>query len=308
MLLDHVKPMPGSSTLPKFMLERKLEEANMFNFDVTSYSLKYARCQMIEMYNDEMAEDAGGSGDNNEDYDYDTVLQKQRFAVFRLCPSSNCSSSSQFGCSANYGEYLVDLSTYLMVMQEFNEQKKESYCQYCEECANGNNRKLNEDGEDGEGENEGEGEGENEGEGEEDNEGEGENDGNDNQNDENNANANYCQDSACSNYSSVCEEEEQNQYNVAIDYDEYLECTEIEAEGQYDSYGNELKLYVGPHCASNNVGIKLDLFYDEFCTEYAGGKYNLSTVTGLSFSSSGLSEYYQSECISCKESVRRYCI
>jgi len=151
----------------------------MFRFDVESYSLKYAKCQMIEMFTDEVAEQAGQNGDV---YVYDTILQKQKFAVFRLCPTSSCSASKNFGCDNTYGEYLIDLSVYLQTMQEFNEQKKESYCQLCEECAAGNgrnqyNRKL--DGAEEE--------------------------------------VNYCTDSACTNYLNTCEEKEYDEYNELCD-------------------------------------------------------------------------------------------
>ena len=38
---------------------------------------------------------------------YDTVLQKQKFAVFRLCPTSSCSASKNFGCDNTYEEYFM---------------------------------------------------------------------------------------------------------------------------------------------------------------------------------------------------------
>ena len=37
-------------------LNRNLDEANIFRFDVESYSLKYVKCQMIEMFTDEVSE------------------------------------------------------------------------------------------------------------------------------------------------------------------------------------------------------------------------------------------------------------
>jgi len=245
-------------------LSRNLDEANMFRFDVESYSLKYAKCQMIEMFTDEVAEQAGQDGDG---YVYDTVLQKQKFAVFRLCPTASCSASKNFGCDSSYGEYLIDLSVYLQTMQEFNQQKQESYCQYCEDCAAGNdqyNRKL--DGAEEE--------------------------------------VNYCTDSACTNYLDTCEEKEYDEYNEPIDYDEYLECKGAELVQEIYENGEEVELYIGPHCSSN--GIKLGLYYDDLCTSYAGNKYDLNKVTGLSFSSSGLAEYTPDECLSCKESDNLY--
>lgn len=114
---------------------------------------------------------------------------------------------------------------------------------------------------------------------------------------------NYCQDSACNNYQDVCEEEENYGDDEPIEYDRYFECQEFEG---VDSYGNELNLYVGPHCSSNAFSIKLDLFYDEYCTKYAGNKYKLNTFTGLKFESSGLADYYDGSCISCKESADPY--
>ena len=57
---------------------------------------------MIEMFTDEVAEHAG---QNRDGYVYDTVLQKQKFAVFRLCPTSSCSASKNVGCDNTYSEY-----------------------------------------------------------------------------------------------------------------------------------------------------------------------------------------------------------
>ena len=37
-------------------LNRNLDEANIFRFDVESHSLKYVKCQMIEMFKNEVSE------------------------------------------------------------------------------------------------------------------------------------------------------------------------------------------------------------------------------------------------------------
>ena len=42
-----------------------------------------------------------------------TKIQMQRLVHFRLCPSNQCSSSSQNGCKRSYGDYVVDLTTFL---------------------------------------------------------------------------------------------------------------------------------------------------------------------------------------------------
>uniref|UniRef100_A0A7S2P0U7 Uncharacterized protein n=1 Tax=Leptocylindrus danicus TaxID=163516 RepID=A0A7S2P0U7_9STRA len=282
-LMKKAQLVPGSKTIPDFMMERKLdgyaEEEQQWSFDPTNYSLKYARCQMVEQYSDEVAEDAGQENQNG--YVMTTVVKKQRFAVFRLCPSSFCSSKSQFGCDSGYGEYMVDLGEYLQTMMQYNENKKENYCKFCEDCAAGNGdnrmkrRKL--EGQEGEGEDEAEDEAEEE--------------------------VNYCNVSACNNYQDTCEEQENYGDDEPIEYDRYFECQQVQGA---DSYGNELNLYVGPHCTNNAYSIKLDLFYDEFCTNYAGNKYKLNSFTGLNFESSGLSEYYDGSCVSCKESADPY--
>mmetsp|Transcript_7507 Transcript_7507/g.9664 ORF Transcript_7507/g.9664 Transcript_7507/m.9664 type:complete len:154 (+) Transcript_7507:52-513(+) len=122
--------------------------------------------QIIEMFTHEVAEQAGQNGDG---YVYDTVLQKQKFAVFRLCPTRSCSASKNFGCDNTYGEYFRSQCLSADDVG-ISEQKKECYCRYCEECAAGNcqnqyNRKL--DGAEEE--------------------------------------VNYCTDSACANYLDTCE-------------------------------------------------------------------------------------------------------
>lgn len=37
----------------------------------------------------------------------------QRLVRFRLCPSNSCSSGANFGCDSNYGDYVVDMETYV---------------------------------------------------------------------------------------------------------------------------------------------------------------------------------------------------
>merc|ERR1719203_2038147 len=67
-----------------------------------------------------------------------SVLATNRFVIFRLCPSESCSYS--------YGEYLVDMETYLQSAVEYHQEQQEEMCNYCNEiCASdddGNARKL----------------------------------------------------------------------------------------------------------------------------------------------------------------------
>lgn len=107
---------------------RKLEQN--YAVDISSYSVKFEKCQFVKSYSDDMAE--------NEDAD--TVLATERFAVFRLCPNNACGT-----CDYNYGEYLLDLDVYLQTTVGYFQDWQEEMCNNCNECGNNNNnanRKL----------------------------------------------------------------------------------------------------------------------------------------------------------------------
>ena len=339
---------------------RKLDAYGGFPFDATNYSLKYARCQVVEQYSDA----AAGEGNGNN---YDDVLVKKRFAVLRLCPTNSCSSSKAFGCSSNYGEYMVELGTYLTAMQQYHEDLKEGYCNFCENymasveeaIANGNYQVNNanddkvddyiddlgrrkkralqggEEGEDGEdngpdedGEDNGPDEDEDNGDNEPDEDGEdnepdedgednepdedgededpedGNNQGQQNNNDDGNNNYNQATIdyssfeyyNECSSYQNTCANN--NNDDATIVPEQYFECVQVQ-------YNNQ-NLYIGPHCSSDSHGLELGIFYDEFCSNYAGSSYNIDTVSGISLSSADLSTYYAKDCISCEENSNPY--
>ena len=87
--------------------------------DVSSYAVKFEKCQFIKAYSDNLAEDK----------DSDTVLGVSRFVIFRLCPDTTCST-----CSSNYGEYMTDLDSYLEATVEYAQQNEEEMCNACNEC------------------------------------------------------------------------------------------------------------------------------------------------------------------------------
>jgi len=317
--------------------EDEEEEQAQFSFDVTGYSLKYSRCQMVEQYNDEAA--AGGEDGQS------SPMVKKRFAVLRLCPTSSCDASKQVGCASGYGQYMVEMDTYLQAMQQYREDLKEGYCNYCEdymqavyEAVENGEDEVDEDDMDrvrrkrrleGEDEGEDEDEMEDEEEGEDEDEMDEEEDREEEENEEEdeeeedmeeeedeeveededeeveeNAAVDYSTFdyySACVNYQNDCAEEEADGYYEPINVEEYFECGELDYE---DNYGN--KLYVGVRCANDAFSLKLGVFSDEFCTEYVGHQYNIDTVSGLSLSTADMSVYYTEECISCQESSNPY--
>lgn len=100
-------------------------EEGQFGFQISNYAIKFTQCATVETFNDELADDEFS----------DTVLAAQRFAIFRLCPKSQCSSYSTNGCTSNYGEYIVAMDQYLAAILEQEEERVVNYCTYCQTCA-----------------------------------------------------------------------------------------------------------------------------------------------------------------------------
>jgi hypothetical protein len=97
-----------------------------FGFDITDYAIKYTGCHRIETFNDNVAQ--------NENIN--SVLGIQSFATFRLCPADECYENNVWGCSSNYGEYVVAMEDFLGGLLGYNEERVYGYCEYCAECAN----------------------------------------------------------------------------------------------------------------------------------------------------------------------------
>jgi len=110
---------------------RRLEDAydGEVEVNLSSYSIKFEKCQMVKQYSGEGGNN-GGEGDNENDNKngIDTILTTKRFVIFRLCPSG-CDS-----CNYNYGEYIIDMDTYLETTLDFLQEKQENYCDSCNEC------------------------------------------------------------------------------------------------------------------------------------------------------------------------------
>lgn len=96
------------------------EEWNKETF-LGKYALKFHSCHSVSEWN-------GSYGNNSDD---DSKIVKKHLVSFRLCSSRTCSNSSSKGCVSQYGDYVVDINTfvyyYLSALKEGNSKVSE-YC------------------------------------------------------------------------------------------------------------------------------------------------------------------------------------
>ena len=69
------------------------------------YSIKLLDCHTINQWNED---GEGGDGDENSD-----SIVASNLVRFRLCPSSSCQDKTSTGCSSKYGDYLVDVNSFV---------------------------------------------------------------------------------------------------------------------------------------------------------------------------------------------------
>lgn len=210
---------------------RALEENVDYSF-VADYSIKFQGCHHVQQWN-EYADD--------ED---DVRVRTKRLVRFRLCESDSCSNSNSAGCSSKFGDYVVDMNTFVASYLQALENEEDSICQEasydCQEECGGNNdydcmaacydaydlSMCNY------------------------------NDGNNYNNNQNGGNefdpANYA---ACAMLEGGRRRLDQNNnYN----------------NGNYNNNNNgDYDYYIGPYCADQGGEIRLGVFTDETCTTYA---------------------------------------
>lgn len=278
---------------------RRLDD-NQNQVDISTFAVKFQKCQFIKAYSDDLAENK----------DSDTVLGMKRFVIFRLCPDNSCNS-----CNSNYGEYMVDLETYLEATVEYQKKNQEEMCRACEECAveedneEGNaaeednkeeqgNQEENQDAqqndaeaENAENEDEKQGEGEN---AEEENAGDEANEGNV----DGEGRKLYSVD--CSTCASECEAIENMEANGYVEATDLTECQLI-----YDPEDDSMSaLYAGAMCANYGKQITIGVFTDENCyfvdeSKSVGDYLVDNNGDAMTVSDTLLKLVYSSSCISC---------
>lgn len=233
---------------------RRLDDGDYQQTWVSGYSIKFQGCHHISQWNNDV-----------EDED-DVRIMTKRLVRFRLCPTDSCSSSNTAGCNEGYGDYIIDLNTYLyyyfVAKQTYQQFQCEYLANYVCQCNNNNN-------------------------------GNGQQeycmydcfaehnmadicmDGNPYNN--GNGNGNYYQ-------------------NFALE--DYMYCSK---SGISDANGNSI--YIGPYCASQGGAIYLGGFSDEDCTVFAdtnGGRDTFSYAAGMDLPY-GDANVVDMDCLSCKE-------
>jgi hypothetical protein len=206
------KLMGGAKETANSQLMRKLEDGYNYQVDISAYSIKFQRCQFVKSYDDDLAADE----------DMPTVLATKRFIVFRLCPDNNCQT-----CNYNYGEYLVDLETYLGATIDYQQEIQEEKCYNCQTYCN-----LDDDA----------------------------NDDANNNAERNLESYNYGVD--CDSCYQECMKIENMEENGFIDATTFTECQMI-----YDPDDDDKSaLYAGPMCAGTGYKIKIGVFTDQYCS------------------------------------------
>ncbi len=231
-----------------------VNEYNWVNF--TGYSFKYAKCQPIKRFSQSAVEAD----------EYSPMIVND-IVILRLCPSQYCSDSKTFGCNSNYIEYAIELTDYIRIMLRYEMDKSDQLCDWCDDCT-GNRRTSQQyyytwD-------------------------------------DEGNVVTNnvevddYYTSLDCTNYdtycfdsynNTVCDNNNNNNQNAAddvtddatgystddgysfLDFEQYLdliECTKI--NGGY---------FIRPRCDAYSETLSMGIYYDKFCSQYAGNEVNL---------------------------------
>eukprot|EP00934_Nitzschia_sp_Nitz4_P003550 Nitzschia sp. Nitz4//scaffold397_size11424//4392//5576//NITZ4_009040-RA/size11424-processed-gene-0.1-mRNA-1//1//CDS//3329550281//3540//frame0 len=256
-----VDNIPVNSNLgSKIMSQaRSLEDAIDFTW-VADFSIKFQGCHHISQWND----DADG--------DEDVRISTKRLVRFRLCPSDSCSSSSGAGCRSAYGDYVIDMNTFLEAYYEAIEDNNKYQCEYygqqvCD-CEDSDDK------------------------------------GDDFDRD-------ICEWNCFSKYNMIEQCDVKNPYNDDEEEEEkfelrdYVECKELEIENDERRLEEEeeVQYFVGPYCAEQGGQIYLGLFTDDTCTAFAGSNGGAAAYAQLTGSSLPYSKQsvISMDCISCKE-------
>jgi hypothetical protein len=217
--------MRGATVIRGLQEQQQRNTEQEYEVDISGYSIKFQKCQFVKSYDDDLAMDE----------ESESVLATKRFVVFRLCPNHSCSS-----CNNGYGEYMIDLETYLYATIQYQQEMQQTICNACAQCGNNGDdavqNQQEDQGQDGEGQDV-----------------EGDN--------RNRMLQDYYVDVNCNTCYSDCVKFENMEAQGFVDASNFIECSLI-----YDPEDDgKSSLYAGPMCASQGSKINIGVFTDENC-------------------------------------------
>jgi len=136
----------AGSSLGRHLIQksRRVEQAAAYAQDisfVSDYSIKFQGCHHVTQWaSEEEMDEEEGDDYNADDGDgqpqsTNSRIRSKGLVRYRLCPTDSCFEHFSMGCSSNYGEYVVDmisfLEVYIAYQMEMNEYNCEKYSQTC---------------------------------------------------------------------------------------------------------------------------------------------------------------------------------
>ena len=268
--LTKIESIKADSELGMNLLSkaRRVEDNGEIDFTwVANFSIKFQGCHHVSQWNEEA------------DGEEDVRIETKRLIRFRLCPSDLCSADSSGGCSADYGDYIIDMNTFLETYYQAVENYNQYKCEYTDQmvcdCEDGDDKGDDFDAE-------------------------------------------LCEYDCYveHNMEDICAdrnpyEDDQQQQEEEFQLADYVECQQAKFDNNNNQNNNnqrkldqqEVEYFIGPYCAEQGGAIFLGLFTDDQCTNFAdeeGGSAVYSYMAGSSLPYSDQS-LISLDCISCKE-------
>jgi hypothetical protein len=242
---------------------RALEQDEEIDFTwVSNFSIKFQGCHHVSQWNEE--------ADDEED----VRIETKRLIRFRLCPSNECNAEKAGGCESAYGDYIIDMNTFLETYYQAVEDYNQYRCEYTSQvlcnCEDGDDKDDNFDGEICEWE----------------------------------CYVKYGIEDTCDARNPYVDDDQQEEeFNLA----EYVECQQAKFENNKNRRKldqEEIEYFIGPYCAEQGGAIFLGLFTDDTCTTFAdeeGGAQAYDYLSQGSVLPYADQSIISMDCISCME-------
>jgi len=215
---------------------------------VANYSIKFQGCHHVSQWNAEV------------DEDNDVRMQTVRLARFRLCPTGTCSNDKAIGCTSGFGDYIVDLDTFLASYLQDKQETEEYNCEYAQNNICGC-------------------------------------DADDVDDEDTCLNTCYANNglSYCIEDEDEGEQFEAMNYAACAQYD--YQANDDAYRRRLDEAEEEVQYFIGAYCADQGGDVRFGFFSDDTCTQFSETSYYALTGSSLPYSTESL---ISDECLSCK--------